>query len=784
MTADRDRLARREAMPALMRLSRALSRLNGVLTVMNTGAHPDDEHSGLLAWLRFGMGMRVVVACSTRGEGGQNALGPERGGLLGLIRTREMEEAARVLDCDVAWLGFGPADPVHDFGFSKDGDDTFARWGAARVTERLARAYRTYRPDVVLPTFLDVPGQHGHHQAMTRAAADAIALAADPAALTDHPDGPWTVTHHYLPAWSGGGGTYDDALPPPPATLRIAAGPPDPATGVAHAEIGQWSRARHASQGMGHWSDTPQTTWDLHRVGGESEDRLAQSLPRALADLAALAGPAADALMTSADRIARAWTAFPDRAVVQDALAQADDALATALRAATPEFHAAHGHRLTRKRREIAHALAEVSGLSLVATLKPSSLLPGDTARLHVVQTTPVTATDVTLSLVLPQGVAASTAALTGTSADLDLKVAADAPFTPAFSAGFDPLGGNGHGWLDVAATVAGRRVRVAVDSEQTLDVGPAQDFALRPSRFIRRTGDTAPLTAALTVAATFEPPEGWDLAQTGTTLTITPPAAAPQGLLTLPARICGRVAQSTTAATYPHIGTVRLAAPASLQILTLDLTLPQGARIAYAGSGDGVGHWLRRMGLDVTLLDNIAPEEDFAAYTTVLVGVVAFGNRPDLAAATPRLHAFVERGGHLVTLYQRPDHGWDSDATPPRPLTVGTPSLRWRVTDPAAPVTVLASDHPLLTGPNVITVADFDGWDKERGLYFAARWDDAYEPLLAMSDPGEAPLHGALVSGSIGRGRHTHTALVLHHQMDRLVPGAFRLMCNLIQSA
>ncbi|MFT6537534.1 MAG: LmbE family N-acetylglucosaminyl deacetylase, partial [Loktanella salsilacus] len=104
MTAH-DRLARREAAPALMRLSRALSRLDSVLTVMNTGAHPDDEHSGLMAWLRFGCGMRVVIACSTRGEGGQNALGPERGGLLGMVRTREMEEAARVLDCDVAWVG-------------------------------------------------------------------------------------------------------------------------------------------------------------------------------------------------------------------------------------------------------------------------------------------------------------------------------------------------------------------------------------------------------------------------------------------------------------------------------------------------------------------------------------------------------------------------------------------------------------------------------------------------------------------------------------------------------
>src|SRR5688572_29089267 len=115
MLSDRERIARQMANPVLLRLHRALERLTSVTTVMNTGAHPDDETSGMLAALRFGYGMRVVIAFSTRGEGGQNAIGVERGAALGVLRTREMEEAARVLDADVLWLGHGPADPVHDF---------------------------------------------------------------------------------------------------------------------------------------------------------------------------------------------------------------------------------------------------------------------------------------------------------------------------------------------------------------------------------------------------------------------------------------------------------------------------------------------------------------------------------------------------------------------------------------------------------------------------------------------------------------------------------------------
>ena len=176
MLTDHERIARQQGDPALLRLQRALSRLKSVLTYMNTGAHPDDEHSGLLAALRFHYGMRVVVACATRGEGGQNAIGPERGAALGVLRTREMEASARVIDAGIAWLGHGPDDPLHDFGFSKSGDDTLARWGERRILERLVKAYRMERPDIVSPTFLDVPGQHGHHRAMTRAAVGAFAL--------------------------------------------------------------------------------------------------------------------------------------------------------------------------------------------------------------------------------------------------------------------------------------------------------------------------------------------------------------------------------------------------------------------------------------------------------------------------------------------------------------------------------------------------------------------------------------------------------------------------------
>ena len=175
-----------------------------------------------------------------------------------------------------------------------------------------------------------------------------------------------------------------------------------------------------------------------------------------------------------------------------------------------------------------------------------------------------------------------------------------------------------------------------------------------------------------------------------------------------------------------------------------------------------------------------LGSEAALADFDTLVIGIFAMRFRPGLAEAMPRVHRWTETGGTLVTLYHRPWDNWDPEATPPHRLEIGQPSLRWRVTDEAAIVRHLI-DHPLLSTPNRIGPADWEGWVKERGLYFAKSWSDAYTPLVEMADPGEDPHRGILLVADVGAGRHVHTSLILHHQMENLVPGAFRLMANLI---
>ena len=791
MLTPRQRIEQEMASSSHVRLFRALTRLSSPVTLMNTGAHPDDEQSGMLAWFSLGLGMRVIIACSTRGEGGQNVLGPERLGALGVLRTRELEEAARALDADIHWLGHGPDDPVHDFGFSKDGDATFARWGEERTIERLVRAYRTERPDIVIPTFLDVPGQHGHHRAMTRAAETALGLAADETAFPEHfAEGltPWTVAKYYLPAWSGGGGTYDDDLPPPPATLTIDVRERDPVTGADYDRIGEWSRYYHASQGMGWWPERPDHVWQLHLLRGDNagrhEDTILDGLPATLAALAE-AGPLRDALAAADAAIAETIAAFPNAAAVQTCLAEAASRIEAAEAAADDAFRALHGHRLARKRAEIDAALFESAQIFERAYGEADYLTPGGTAMLTVVLRESATAN---ITPNLPDGVRVTDATAKDGIHRFTIATDADAALSNQYPPRWSALGGNGPVSVTLTSAIAGREVTRTLDLEAALPLAPAHSVTLIPNAFIvpvQQLPKELSFRSDNNLMLHFNAANGLEVVGEGNNFKLKIPSGRATGLTILTPEIEGKPATNITTFSYPHIGRNRFVRPEVLSVLTLDLKLPEGAKVGYVGGGaDNVGTWLQRMGLDVTEFDANAVSGDLSAFTTIVIGIFAFGTRPDLAAATKKLHRFVEDGGHLVTLYHRPSDGWNPETTPPRYLKIGSPSLRWRVTNPDADVDVLAPGHKLLAGPNVIGPEDWAGWHKERGLYFAAEWDDAYEPLLAMHDAGEKPLTGALVSASIGKGRHTHTSLVLHHQMDRLTPGAFRLMANLVQPA
>jgi LmbE family N-acetylglucosaminyl deacetylase len=231
----------------------------------------------------------------------------------------------------------------------------------------------------------------------------------------------------------------------------------------------------------------------------------------------------------------------------------------------------------------------------------------------------------------------------------------------------------------------------------------------------------------------------------------------------------------------YPGLRPANLYRPATMLLRPVDVHVAPGLRIGYVmGTGDEVPEALAELGLHPLLLTR---EDlltgDLGRFDTILIGIRAYSARPELAAANPRLLAFVHAGGTLVVEYQGPeyDHSYG-----PYPLSLGTAE---RVVDEQAPVTLDATGPPssLLTFPNRITADDFSGWFEERGHSFLESWDPRYSTLTQTADPGQDPQRGGLIEARYGSGHYIYVAYALHRQLPEAVPGAFRILANLVSA-
>jgi len=235
--------------------------------------------------------------------------------------------------------------------------------------------------------------------------------------------------------------------------------------------------------------------------------------------------------------------------------------------------------------------------------------------------------------------------------------------------------------------------------------------------------------------------------------------------------------ARSLVRIDYPHIPLQTLLPPASVKVVRVDLRLG-GRKIGYVvGAGDEIPGSLRPLGYRVDLLsDEDLADDDLGSYDAIVVGIRAFNTRPALARLNRRLLDYVAGGGTEIVLYSV-DQGLVTSALGPYPFRVS----RTRVTDEASTMDVLAPEHPLLSRPNRITAADFQGWVQERGTYFAQGWDPRYQPVFATRDPGEPASGGCLITARHGKGWFVYTGLSFFRQLPEGVPGAYRLFANLL---
>ncbi|HTB63700.1 MAG TPA: PIG-L family deacetylase [Opitutales bacterium] len=803
---------------AILQDLRSFRELGSVLYI---AAHPDDENNQLLAYFARGRYYRTAYLSLNRGDGGQNEIGPEFGEELGVIRTQESLAARRV---DGARQFFSRA---FDFGFSKSFAETLRIWDHQQVLADTVRVIREFRPDVLITRFSPIPGiTHGHHTASTMIAQEAFKISDDPKAFPEQiAEGllPWQPKRILFNVGGGGGQGVADGYSP--AVLRMNIGGSDPVSGESFASIAARARANHKTQGFGNLAGG---------VGAGARTETFQLLD---------GEPATTDVLDGVDTTWSRYTDGADISkLTDDAIAQfkTEDpsASVTALLAIRAKLAAlAKDPVVDEKRAQLDRILQNCLGLTVETTIPNAEVVPGETlvmkhsVKLHAsfpvdwvaVRYPRSTIAPVANSFISKSLPVDKELAITG-SAKLPADTLLSEPYwlradhTPGMArVDDDSLIGRPESppvySLEYVFNV-GNQTLVIPDVPVQVTNDPAKGETRRKLDAISPVamsfandvqlfapGASKPVEVEVTAYRSvtngslhLDAPAGWTItpaAQTfkatvgdkvKLTFTITAPAQLTSANVTAQANVNGvTYSNERIVIQYDHIPVQMLQPQARFKAVSLDLAI-RGKKVGYLpGAGDSIAAALEQMGYTVTQLTgaDLTPEK-LRGLDAVVLGVRAFNVRTDLADNVAGLFAYVEQGGTVVAQYNRPDR-LSTNQLGPYNLSIAGQAPPLRVTDENAPVQFLAPDHPVMTTPNKITLADFDGWVQERGAYFASSWDEHYIPLFAMSDPGETQPSSSVLVAKYGQGYYVYTSLGFFRQLPAGVPGAYRLFANLV---
>ena len=800
----------------------ALDRLNVTGSVLMIAAHPDDENTALLAYLARGRKVRTGYLSLTRGEGGQNLIGAEQGDALGIIRTEELLAARRI---DGAEQFFTRA---IDFGFTKTPEETLEKWGREKILSDVVWVIRRFRPDVIIVRFSGTPRDgHGQHQVSAILGREAFTVAADPKRFPEQLQWaqPWQAKRLM---WNPGSFTKEqrEEVEKMPNRIVVDPGDYDPILGHSYAEIAGMSRSLHRSQGMG----------AAERKGSAKDSLVTQAGPVAThdifdgIDISWNRVPGGAAVGNMLAEAARSFDpANPDRVV--PLLLKAQKAMAS-LRQPLPDG----------KQKELSEAIALCSGLWLDATADRYAVTPGGALKFEATALNRDRAAVEVKSIDI-EGIAPATTkskfgevlpfnepqvfTLTATvgehqplsqpywlvepkqgdtytvSNQLDVGLAENPPlFKAHFHLRIESED------VEVVRPILYRYIERA-QGELTRPVVVEPPVALQWSQSAMLFPNGSAKTGELQVKANIpkaagevriQTPAGWRVSansehfqlndageQSVLSFQLTPPAGDAQGVLQASAQVGDQtVITEMQTINYPHIPPQVLYPPAAAKLVRADVRLLPKIIGYVMGAGDEVPQALQQLGAEVVLLgaDDLAAG-NLSRFDAIVTGVRAYNVRPDLRANQNRLMDYVKNGGTLVVQYnvadgQNPFGGITTLANVgPYPLTTGGE----RVTVEEAPVQFPNPASPLLHQPNEITARDFDGWIQERGLYFASKWDDHYQPLFETHDPGQKPQTGSTLYTRYGKGAYVFTALSWFRELPAGVPGAFRIFANLLSA-
>lgn len=802
--------------PTSGEIYKQMEKLNFLGSVLYIAAHPDDENTRLISYFANEKNAYTTYLSLTRGDGGQNLIGPEISELLGVIRTQELLQA-RATD-----NGNQMFTRANDFGYSKNAEETIEIWDTEKVKADVVWAIRNTRPDIVINRFdhLSSGKTHGHHTASALLSYEMF----DQSGLKNaYPEQleyvmPWQPRRLFLNTswwWYGSQEAFDKVDKSQMTTVDV--GVYFPLLGKSNTEIAALSRSKHKCQGFGATGTRGSDLEYLEFLKGDKPQVKDDPFYGINTSWTRVKGgemvkPLVHQLISDYDFLAPEKS-IPQLVNIYKAIKKTED----------PFWR-------NRKLQEVKELIAACSGLFYEIKSSQHKVVPGDSLLLDF-EVVKRLGADITLKSIKGNGFnmdSISPLSLDGNKNfkwSKTIKVPESTRYTTPYwlfkkheiglyTVDDQRLIGKPQSdrvlKADFVFDVHGLELTFTKDliykfnspsygeTYRPLEVVPPMAVNVKEPVYIFE--NSQPKDIKITVSAwsknqsgTLEIPlpNGWtsepknidfNLENIGEsrdfTFRITPPQET--SVITIEPQIKSKgmiYNLSMIDINYDHIPFQTVLKPSSSKLANIQIET-RAKKVAYImGAGDDIPESLRQIGCTVDLIEptNISPER-LAGYDALIMGVRAYNTDEGLKFKQNIIFDYVKNGGNVVVQYNT-SHALVTKDLAPYPITLS----RERVTVEGAEMRILAPHHSVLNYPNKIQSRDFEGWVQERGLYFPSEWDSAFTAVFSCNDPGEKPSEGSLLVAPYGKGNYVYTGISFFRQLVAGVPGAYRLFANLI---
>ncbi|WP_290696705.1 PIG-L family deacetylase [Lacinutrix sp.] len=802
--------------PNASEIYESIEKLNFLGSVLYVAAHPDDENTRLISYMANHVKARTAYLSLTRGDGGQNLIGPEIRELLGVIRTQELLAARRT---DGGEQRFTRA---NDFGYSKHPDETLAIWNKEEVLSDVVLAIRQFKPDIIINRFNHrTPGTtHGHHTSSAMLSFEAFDLAGDKAAYPNQTQqyGTWQPKREfYNTSWWAYGSREKFKAADKTNLLSFDVGEYYPNSGLSNNEIAALSRSQHKSQGFGNTGTRGKQIEYIELIKGD--------LPKDKSNVF-------DGIDTSWNRVkaGKAIGNILEKVQSNFNFTNPSASIPELVKAFSLIQNIENEHWKTIKTKEIKAIIEACSGLYLEAAASESFSSLNNKIQLNIEAINRSDSNIELLSITKSDDgkTIAKNINLTNNSSQKskqDFYVSTEDKYSvPYWLEEKGTLGMykvKNKNWIGLPETLRTATVQFNLNIEGTpisftkpviyKTNDPVKGEVYKPFEIIPEASaritekviifenDTQKEIPVVVKAGrdnlegsiALNYPKDWSVfpkqqkinieykgQEQVVIFTVIPPKNQSEGTLTPKVTIGSKVyTKELIEINYDHIPFQTVLLPSESKIVRLDIK-KRGENIAYIeGAGDVVPESLKQIGYNVVTIN---PEDittkNLSKFDAVVVGIRAYNTVAALNFKQDILFDFVASGGNMIVQYNT-SHRLKVDNLAPYNLKLS----RDRVTDEFADVTFVNPNHEVLNSPNKITQNDFKGWTQERGLYFPKEWASEFSPILSMHDKGETPKTGSLLIAKHGKGHYIYTGLSFFREFPAGVSGAYRLFANML---